>query len=269
MDFFGNKMEPLTGDKLRGIAGAANELKSEKLCFLLYKWIDIRLPGWIDQSLKSFSETGEMIACEWNSVGSTYQEQRKLFDGPLAHRPADDGDITDCVIASRGQVEARLLARWSQYMDSNGTVPQPYPHPRTSYNEEMRNAFREAYVDWTAACIGPPSQRHATQALLVLSELFNFPQYTDLKVQTAATECRENCSLLGVEHDDLALIAKDTPNPKDSDVWLRLGSIYVDACIHIAGLPIERASEQMKTRNSSRAQHQCLRVLDCRLAVNY
>lgn len=263
MALFKKEMEPLSGDKLRGIAGAARELKSEKFSVLLYKWIDIRLPEWIDQSLEFSPETGKKIAREWTIVGWTYREQRKLFDEPLAHRPADDGDITECVIASRGQVEARFLARWAQYMDADGMVPQPNSHHWRNDYGGMHDAFQEAYFDWVAAFIETPSQRHTTQALFVLPKLFDFLDYEVLKVHNAAKECQKICSLLGVEHDDLAVLVEDTPRPRDSHVWLRLGSIYIDACIHVAGLPIEANSEQMYTRYNPQAPHQYLRRALC------
>lgn len=110
-------------------------------------------------------------------------------------RQEDDGVITECVKASRGQVEARFLARWAQHMDVGGTVVQTTSRYPWKYDDEIRNAFQEAYVDWVAACIEPPSQHYATQALLVLPKLFVFPEYTDLKVRDAATECQKICTV--------------------------------------------------------------------------
>lgn len=252
----------LNGNKLRRIAEVARELKSADFGILLYKWIDIRLYKWIDQSLKSFPRTGDRLANEWIVVGSMYQSQRTLFAGPLVHRQEDHGDITECVIASRGQVEARFLALWARYMDCDGTMPRsdrliPKPY------KEMCETFRAAYVDSVADRVVPPSQRHARQALLMLSNVFDFPEYKDFQIRDIAAECQKIRKFLDIEHDDLEVLVEDTASPKDSLAWLRLGSVYIDACNHIAGIPIEVMSRHPNTRNEPRAPKQYLRRALC------
>lgn len=212
---------PWYGTRVHGIAKVARKVRTPTFGLLLHHCIS--------NQLRTHSRTDETLTSWWNSVISTYSRHRTLLYNE------EGADITECVLAGRGMLEAYFLDLQAA-LDQRGEKPHFPPY------EDMDRTFRKAYVDSVAIGDIPPSQRNKKLALLLLSLTFDFPDYERLDIGDAAGIARTICSLIDdIQYQNTGVPADEDLSMEDPNAWYSLGCIYIHACNHVAEQPVPRS----------------------------
>lgn len=187
---------------------------------------------WIRDHLCSNTEYGSRAKEKFQRLERIYAEHNRLF---YEH---GSGEVTNCIIAGRGTMEALVLesaiatsscmGSWSRYSAWSAT-------------------FREGYIKSVLQDMFSPKDEHRLLALLLIREDIHLGDYQGISFEEAVKIAKSVSILLSGSITGLSIPTGQDEVDKHS--WLVLGTLFNAACEFVAESPlVELLREKIERR---------------------